>query len=74
MRITQTRLSIDTAPREIRDITAEVTDWTEHQGVSTGLLSVFIQHTSASLLIQEPTFNMTSTHFYAGLIAKARKG
>jgi len=53
MRITQTRLSIDTAPREIRDITAEVTDWTEHQGVSTGLLSVFIQHTSASLLIQE---------------------
>jgi secondary thiamine-phosphate synthase enzyme len=53
MRITQTCLSIDTAPREIRDITAEIARWTDRQGVSTGLLSVFIQHTSASLLIQE---------------------
>jgi secondary thiamine-phosphate synthase enzyme len=53
MHITQTRLTIDTAPREIKEITAEVTRWTERQRVSIGLLSVYIPHTSASLLIQE---------------------
>jgi secondary thiamine-phosphate synthase enzyme len=53
MRIAQTRLSIDTAPREIKEITTEVARWTGRQGISTGLLSVYIRHTSASLLIQE---------------------
>lgn len=53
MRIAQTRLSIDTLPREIREITAEVTGWAKRQPVSAGLLSVYIPHTSASLLIQE---------------------
>jgi secondary thiamine-phosphate synthase enzyme len=53
MRIAQTRLSIETAAREIREITAEVARWVEGQPISFGLLSVYIQHTSASLLIQE---------------------
>ena len=53
MRIAQTRLSIDTAPREIKEITAEVVRWTESQRVSTALLTIYILHTSASLLIQE---------------------
>jgi secondary thiamine-phosphate synthase enzyme len=53
MHIAQTRLSIVTAPREIKEITADVGQWTERQGVSVGLLSVYIPHTSASLLIQE---------------------
>lgn len=53
MRIRQTRLSINTAPREIREITAEIAGWAELGGVSTGLLTVYIAHTSASLLIQE---------------------
>lgn len=53
MRIAQTRLSIATAPREIREITGEVASWTERQRIATGLLSVYIPHTSASLLIQE---------------------
>jgi secondary thiamine-phosphate synthase enzyme len=53
MRIAQTRLSIDTAPREIKEITAEVVRWTETQRVSTALLNIYILHTSASLLIQE---------------------
>jgi len=29
MHIAQTRLAIDTAPREIREITGEVAQWTE---------------------------------------------
>jgi secondary thiamine-phosphate synthase enzyme len=53
MRIAQTRLSIDTAPREIKEITAQVVRWAERQRISTGVLTVYIPHTSASLLIQE---------------------
>lgn len=53
MRIVQTQLSIDTAPREIKEITAEVARWVGAQDVATGLVTVYIRHTSASLLIQE---------------------
>ncbi len=53
MRIAQTRLSIDTEPREIKEITAEIANWVEQQQIEIGLLSLFIQHTSASLLVQE---------------------
>jgi secondary thiamine-phosphate synthase enzyme len=63
MRIAQDRLTFDTAPREIKEITRELADWTARQGIApqgitpqgitNGLLSVFIRHTSASLLIQE---------------------
>jgi len=53
MRIAQTRLTIDTAPREIREITCEVGAWSASQRIAAGLLTVYIPHTSASLLIQE---------------------
>ena len=53
MRIAQTRLSIKTAPRQIREITVEVVRWAERQPIATGVLSVYIPHTSASPLIQE---------------------
>jgi secondary thiamine-phosphate synthase enzyme len=53
MQIAHTRLSIETAPREIKEITAELAGWAEDQHISAGLLSVYIPHTSASLLIQE---------------------
>jgi secondary thiamine-phosphate synthase enzyme len=53
MRIAQNRLIFDTAPREIKEITRDLVEWTARQGIVHGLLSVFIRHTSASLLIQE---------------------
>ena len=53
MRIAQTRISIDTAPHEIKEITTEVARWVERQEIVVGLLTVYIPHTSASLLIQE---------------------
>ena len=34
-------------------ITGEIEKWAQSQNVRTGLLTVFIQHTSASLVIQE---------------------
>ena len=47
MHIAQTRLAIATAPREIKEITAEVAEWIERQRFSVGLLTLYIPHTSA---------------------------
>ncbi len=35
------------------DVTRELRDWVDRQAVRTGLLTVFIRHTSASLVVQE---------------------
>ena len=53
MRIAQDHLTIETAPREIREITREIAGWVARQKIARGLLTVYIPHTSASLLIQE---------------------
>jgi len=39
--------------RGLHEITCEVTDWIRNSGTSTGLLTLFCRHTSASLLVQE---------------------
>ena len=46
-------LNIRTARRGLLEITREVRAWVGPQNVTTGLLTVFCRHTSASLLIQE---------------------
>jgi secondary thiamine-phosphate synthase enzyme len=46
-------LQIPTRGKGLYDFTREVERWLGGITVSTGLLTVFIQHTSASLLIQE---------------------
>ena len=53
MRQLQTVLDVATAGRGLTEITREVARWLEGSCVETGLLTVFIRHTSASLLIQE---------------------
>jgi len=53
MKQAQGTLSIDTPGQGLVKITAEIAQWVLHQGVSTGLLTVYIRHTSASLVIQE---------------------
>src|SRR5512144_883029 len=53
MRQARHRLMIDTARRGLVDITRPVAAWVASTGVRDGLLTVFIRHTSASLLIQE---------------------
>ena len=47
------RMHVATRGKGPYPITTEIEDWTKKQGLSTGLLTVFIQHTSASLTIQE---------------------
>lgn len=39
--------------RGLTEITAEVRQWVEQQAISSGMLTLFCRHTSASLLIQE---------------------
>jgi len=47
------RLQVDTRGKGLYEITDSVERWLAQQGAATGLLTVFIQHTSASLTIQE---------------------
>jgi len=46
-------LTIDTPGRDLIEITAKIRDLTTSSGVGDGLVNLFIQHTSASLVIQE---------------------
>jgi secondary thiamine-phosphate synthase enzyme len=47
------RLEIGTRGKGLYPFTRDVAKWVASTGVDTGLLTVFIQHTSASLVIQE---------------------
>jgi secondary thiamine-phosphate synthase enzyme len=47
------QLSVATDGQRLYEITASVRSWVAEQGVGQGLLTLFIHHTSASLLIQE---------------------
>lgn len=53
MRQATTVLSIPTPGRGLLEITTDVRSWFEAQCVTSGLLTLFCRHTSASLLIQE---------------------
>ena len=46
-------ISIQTRGRGLVNINDEIVSWAHGQGMTTGLLTVFIRHTSASLVIQE---------------------
>ncbi len=46
-------IEIETSGRESHDITAEVQDAVRESGVSIGLVHLFLQHTSASLMLCE---------------------
>ncbi len=47
------RLSIRTSGRGLVEITGDISGWVLEQSMENGLLTVFCQHTSASLVIQE---------------------
>jgi len=46
-------ISVHTKGRKLYDITPQVIDWVESSGLRTGMVTLYIQHTSASLLINE---------------------
>jgi secondary thiamine-phosphate synthase enzyme len=53
VKVHQHTIAVQTAGRGFTDVTAEVARVVGESGVSTGLCTVFIRHTSASLVIQE---------------------
>lgn len=53
MRQATHRIAVASFGRGLLDITDSIRSWTQAQGVQSGLLTLFLQHTSASLVIQE---------------------
>ena len=53
MALYQKTLEIKTAPKSFLDITKNVQTFVSESGLDNGICSLFIKHTSASLLIQE---------------------
>ena len=66
-----TTLVVETRGRGLVDFTRAVTAWVAQSGFETGLLTLFVQHTSASLLIQEnadPDVRGDLDRFFARLV------
>ena len=53
MRQAQHTIAVTAERQGLVEVTGPVAEWAGAQGMETGLLTVFIRHTSASLLIQE---------------------
>ena len=71
LRQTTTTLSFETQGRGLLEITRPVLDWIVEAGVDTGLLTLFVRHTSASLLVQEnadPDVRGDLDRFFARLV------
>ena len=51
--IARATLSVETRGEALSDITREVTEFLDRAGAQEGMLSLFLRHTSASLVIQE---------------------
>jgi len=71
MRQLTSQLNVSTRGRRIYDITTEVVGWAREAGISTGMLTLYIQHTSASLLINEnydPDVIADLERFFARLV------
>jgi secondary thiamine-phosphate synthase enzyme len=71
MRLAHTALQIQTPGRGFTEITHEVQRWVGSSDIVDGLLTIFVRHTSASLLIQEnadPQVTRDLEHFFARLV------
>lgn len=47
------KISVKTNGRRLYDITPQIMQWAANSGMQTGMLNLYIQHTSASILINE---------------------
>ena len=71
LRQSGTTFNVDTRGRGLVEFTRPVQDWVAQAGFETGLLTLFVRHTSASLLIQEnadPTVRGDLDRFFARLV------
>ena len=66
-----TTISISTRGRGLLEITSKVAAWVADTGIRDGLLTLFLRHTSASLLIQEnadPDVQADLERFFSRLV------
>jgi len=71
LRQTSSTLVIDTPGRGLLEITSGIVGWVVGSGIKEGLLTLFLRHTSASLLIQEnadPDVRADLDRFFARLV------
>ncbi len=69
------QLEVRTAGQGLTEITDEVASWVGGTGIANGLLTLFIRHTSASLLIQEnaaPAVQRDLQRYFAGIAPESR--
>lgn len=67
----QTEFHLSTRGQGLYEFTRDVQTWVAGQGVATGLLTLFVRHTSCSLLIQEnadPEVQVDLRNFFARLV------
>lgn len=67
----QTMFEIQTRGQGLYEFTDEVTAWVDGQGSDIGLLTLFVRHTSCSLLIQEnadPEVQTDLRNFFSRLV------
>jgi len=75
MRQASHQLKVETAGQRLHEITREVQSWVAAQGIGEGLLTLFVHHTSASLLIQEnadPRVQDDLNAFFRRLVSEDR--
>ncbi len=71
LRQASTIFNVETRGRGLVEFTHAVTPWVAQSGFETGLLTLFVRHTSASLLIQEnadPDVRADLDRFFARLV------
>jgi secondary thiamine-phosphate synthase enzyme len=71
LRQTGTTLAFDTPGRGLVEITRPVVEFVDASGFADGLLTLFVRHTSASLLVQEnadPVVRADLERFFARLV------
>lgn len=76
LRQSQTTLAFETPGRGLVEITRPVADWTAGSGMESGLLTLFVRHTSASLVVQEnadPDVRGDLERFFARLVPDGDK-
>jgi secondary thiamine-phosphate synthase enzyme len=69
----QFELRVPTRGKGLYDVTRQIASWVEGQKIATGLLTVFISHTSASLIIQEnadPDVQRDICEFFERLVSE----
>lgn len=75
--VVSTTTSLATRGKGLYPFTRQVSDWVERQHLDNGVLTVFLQHTSCSLVVQEnadPDVTLDLRDFFERLVPETETG